>query len=268
MKYCVIVEYDGSAFAGWQKNKNTGSKRALQDIFELILSEYYKEAVQVQASGRTDAGVNAKGQVFHFVTSQKKDAGVLLTELRQALERGLRPEERGAVAIRTLCLVPDSFHSRFAATGKTYEYYLEERVRPGVFDRRYAYPAGGRLDLEAMQRMADYLIGEHDFRAFSSQKDEKKDTVRCLREIRIERVPRKYAEGTLVRLSFTGNGFLYHMVRILAGTLLEAGQGLRAPESVLAALEGGERCKAGPMLHAEALFLKEVYYPEQFGIFS
>lgn len=266
MNLCMIVAYDGSLFAGWQKNKNTGAKRALQDIFEKMLSDYFKQEIRVQAAGRTDAGVNAAGQVVNFHVRWKGDFAVLTAELRAALAAMLLPEEREAVVIRALFLVPERFHSRFDAVGKTYEYYLDEQERPGVFERRYVYPAGAKLDLAAMRQMAEYLMGEHDFRAFSSVGEAAKDTVRKITEIRIDPVPRRYAKGTLVRLSFTGDGFLYHMVRILAGTLLEAGLGMRAPESVLPLLDGGKRSEAGQMLYAEALFLKEVYYPAEAGI--
>lgn len=266
MNLCMIVAYDGSAFAGWQKNKNTGVKRALQDILEELLSGYFRQEIRVQAAGRTDAGVNAAGQVLNFHVRWKGGTEVLLKELRSALAAMLSSGERDAVIIKALYQVPEHFHSRFDAVGKTYEYFFDEEEKAGVFDRRYAYPAGGRLNLSAMRKAAEYLAGEHDFRAFSSLRQETaRDTVRRITEIRIDEIPRKYSKGTLLRLSFTGDGFLYHMVRILAGTLLEVGQGVRTPESVQMLLCGGKRSEAGPLLYAEPLFLKEVYYSEKTG---
>ncbi len=266
MNICMTIAYDGSAFAGWQKNKNTGTKRALQDIFEQAFNEKFGQRVSVQAAGRTDAGVNAEAQVANFrIKANRTDLyeEQLCAVLQECLARHLREAERGAVVIRSAKVVPEGFHSRFDAVGKTYDYYIEESEKPGVFDRQYAYPAGGALDYEAMRKTAKYLIGEHDFAAFSRLGETEKDTVRRIREIRIEPVERKYSKGKLLRLSFTGDGFLYHMVRILAGTLLEAGQGKRTPESVIPLLTGGKRSDAGPLLYAEPLFLKRIYYAEK-----
>ena len=194
MNLCMIVAYDGSVFAGWQKNKNTGAKRALQDIFEELLSGYFNQKIKVQAAGRTDAGVNAAGQVLNFHVKWKGEDAFLLKELRIVLTDLLSSGEREGVVIKALFRVPEHFHSRFDAIGKTYEYYLDEQEKPGVFDRRYAYPAGGKLKLAEMKRAAKYLTGEHDFRAFSSiEQGTTKDTVRRITEIRIDMVSRKYS---------------------------------------------------------------------------
>lgn len=261
MNLCIIAAYDGSRFAGWQKNKNTKDRRTLQGIFEMLLTGYFGQQVQVKAAGRTDAGVNAAGQVLNFHVSWKGETAGLRDKLNAELKRLLKKEEAGALVILEIRQVDGSFHSRFDAAEKTYEYYFDERERPSVFARHYTYPAGGRLDVGAMRRAAEYLTGTNDFRMFSGLGQEtEKDTVRTLSEIRVERIEQERPRLSLVRLSFTGNGFLYHMARILAGTLLEVGQGARTPESMDMLLHGGIRSKAGAMLPAQALFLKEVRY--------
>lgn len=281
MNFCMIVSYDGSRFAGWQKNENTGAKRALQTVFENALSAYFGQRVQVKAAGRTDAGVHAVGQAlnFHvrgglpeeargaFAAAQTEECGepagggyALCRKLNGALFRELRREEEGAAVIRSVRQVPERFHSRFDAVGKTYDYYFDERERESVFARAYAYPAGERLELGAMREAAECLLGTHDFSMFSSVRAGEKDTVRTIREIRIDRIEKEHFPCSLVRFSVTGDGFLYHMARILAGTLYEAGTGKRTVQNVAEALNGGVRADTGILLPGYALFLREVYY--------
>lgn len=184
----------------------------------------------------------------------------LCRELNEELYCSLRQEEKGAVVIRSVRSVPERFHSRFDALGKTYDYYFDERERESVFARAYAYPAGGRLNVGAMKAAAEYLIGTHDFSMFSSVRAGEKDTVRTIRAIRIERIKREHPPCELVRFSVTGDGFLYHMVRILAGTLFEVGTGKRTVQSVKEALNGGVRADTGMLLPGSALFLRKIYY--------
>ncbi|MDE7326728.1 MAG: tRNA pseudouridine synthase A [Lachnospiraceae bacterium] len=291
MNICMVVSYDGSRFAGWQKNGNTGGKRAIQTVFEEILSDYFLQEVHVQAAGRTDAGVNAFGQVLNFHLSgrtakvagwkEKWAAGrgeELCRPLNLYMRQKLKGEEVGAVAIRLVKPVHPRFHSRFDAVGKTYDYYFDERERPNVFSRAYAFPAGQTLDLSAMRQAAEYLVGTHDFIMFSSVRangegtfsgqsikkpDGRRDTVRTIAGIDIGRVDGLYPPCGLVRFSVTGDGFLYHMVRILAGTLFEVGCKTRAPENVKKLLESGVRADAGVLLPGNALFLRRVYYHEK-----
>lgn len=276
MNLCMIVSYDGSRFAGWQKNENTGARRALQTVFESMLSDYLGQPVQVKAAGRTDAGVHAVGQVLHFHVRgrlpervQEKlpaqaagdsDFYALCRELNEELYCSLRQEEKGAVVIRSVRRVPERFHSRYDAVGKTYDYYFDERERESVFARAYAYPAGRRLDIGAMRAAAEQLVGTHDFLMFSSVRAGEKDTVRTIRTIQIERVRKEHFPCELVRFSVTGDGFLYHMARILAGTVYEVGIGKRTVQSVREALNGGVRADTGILLPGSALFLREIYY--------
>ena len=146
------------------------------------------------------------------------------------------------------------FHSRLNATGKRYRYRIINSQIPDVFWRRYATEEPEALDLDAMRKAAELLLGEHDFKAFTSAKKSKKSTVRRIDEIRIERIENR------VEFVFTGNGFLHHMIRILMGTLLEVGKGIRTPESVTDVLESGDRAKAGALVPAKGLVLEEVFY--------
>ena len=243
MNICMVVSYDGSRFAGWQKNVNTGRKRSLQTVFEEILSDYFSQEVRVHAAGRTDAGVNAVGQVFNFHLSGKGSDGV-----------------------------------KFSEMGKTYEYYFDEGERANVFARAYAFPVGHTLDLFAMREAAGYLVGTHDFSMFSSVRVKKdrgllgqsdripgveRDTVRTISDISVERVGIKHPSCNLVRVSVTGDGFLYHMVRILSGTLYEVGCKTRKAENVRELLECGARSDSGVLLPGNALFLRRVYYKEK-----
>ena len=295
MNICMTAAYDGSRFAGWQKNKNTGKKRALQDIFEQMLSDYFGQAVKVTAAGRTDAGVNALGQVLNFhvrnteravrAVAQTGSGGTrteqgmpretepeilrrpeqaLLRELNNALPAALESGERGAVAIRSLRIVGERFHSRFDAVGKTYLYLIDEGERPCVFTRSFTFAAGGPLDISVMQEAAAILTGTHDFRAFTSlaeRADADCDTVRTITGLSVRRVPAGLHRTPLLCIAVTGNGFLYHMARILAGTLYEIGTGKRSAESAAELLRpGARRSDAGALLPGEALFLKEVFY--------
>ena len=146
------------------------------------------------------------------------------------------------------------FHSRLNATGKRYRYRIINSQIPDVFWRRYATEEPEALDLDAMRKAAELLLGEHDFKAFTSAKKSKKSTVRRIDEIRIERIENR------VEFVFTGNGFLHHMIRILMGTLLEVGKGIRTPESVTDILKSGDRAKAGALVPAKGLVLEEVFY--------
>lgn len=148
----------------------------------------------------------------------------------------------------------NGFHARYNARGKRYEYYLDTREKPDVFTRRYSYHFPYPLDMEAMEAAAGYLIGTHEFDSFTDQKDKKKDTLRRIHDIRIER------EGDKVRIVYFGSGFLYHMVRRLTGTLLEVGTGQRSPEEIPAILDAKDPSLAGFLAPARGLFLREVYY--------
>ncbi len=242
--YRLTLSYEGTRYRGWQKQGNTGN--TLQEKLENTLSRLLGEIVEIAGCGRTDAGVHARRQVCSFRTNQTLDCTETLRRLRDVL-----PEDIGALSLEEAA---PRFHARLSCTGKTYCYRIRTVETPDVFSRRFVLPCPGKLDTAAMRQAAEALCGKRDFSAFCSLKNRKKSAVRELREIRFEETPEE------LRLYFTGDGFLYNMVRILTGTLLEVGLGQRAPESMEAILASLDRAKAGPTAPALGLTLWEVYY--------
>lgn len=242
----ITLEYDGSRYAGWQKQGNT--ENTIQGKLEAVLLKMAGEEVEVHGSGRTDAGVHAKGQVANFHVDAKicPDGETAKEYLNRYLPEDIRVLEADPA--------PERFHSRLSASSKTYGYYVETGDKKNVFERKYVYGFGKKLDLEAMRRAAGFLIGEHDFKSFCANRRMKKSTVRRIDEIKI------VEHGTKIELLYTGNGFLYNMVRILTGTLLEIGSGMRKPEEMKVILEAKNRDMAGRTAPPEGLFLLHVAY--------
>ena len=250
----MILQYEGTRFKGWQKQESTDN--TIQGKLEALLTKMVGEKVEVQGSGRTDAGVHALGQVANFHADTQMSADEILQYMNTYL-----PED---IAVISLEEVPERFHSRLNAKGKTYCYRVIHSELPHVFDRRYVHMVEGEPDVEAMREAAKYLIGTHDFKAFTSSKKGKKSTVRRVDEIRIEKVESTSmlfrGEQDEIRFTYSGNGFLYHMVRIMTGTLLEAGMHKRKPEEIAEILDSGCREKAGELVPAKGLTLMEVRY--------
>ena len=236
MNYIIWLSYDGTRYDGWQKQGNT--EKTIQGKLERILEKLDGEPVEVRGSGRTDAGVHAQGQV---------------ADVMEYLNRYL-PED---IAVWRIQTGPERFHSRLNAVSKTYRYQIEMGPKKDVFRRSYYYGLGQELDVDSMERAAAFLTGTWDFKSFSGNKKMKKSTVRTLESIRFERL-----EHTRLHISFTGNGFLQQMVRILAGTLIEVGQGRRRPEDMRSVLKALDRQAAGFTAPPEGLFLEKVEYGE------
>ena len=242
--FMLTLCYDGTRYRGWQRQGNTDN--TIQAKVEGLLSRLLDQTVEVAASGRTDAGVHARRQVCSFRADTDYDNEFMLTELRKYL-----PEDIGAISLEE---APPRFHARLNCREKTYVYRVWNSVEPNVFERRYMYTFPTELDLDAMRLAGESLLGEHDFSAFCSAKHMKKSAVRDLGSIDIERI------GGEVRLRFTGSGFLYNMVRILAGTLLEVGSGQRSVGSVHDALVSLDRERAGFTAPAHGLILWDMRY--------
>lgn len=240
----IILQYEGTRYQGWQKQEST--ENTIQGKMERLLSRIAGRTVEIQASGRTDAGVHAYGQVANFHMDTQLSAAELMNQINQYL-----PEDIGVISIEEM---PERFHSRLNAKGKTYCYRVLNSEIPHVFDRKFVYVYPDRLDVEAMRRAASYLTGTHDFKAFTSAKKSKKSTVRTIDSIEIIPV------GEEIRFVFSGNGFLFHMVRILMGTLLEVGIGKRIPEEMTEILNSEKRENAGALVPACGLALMEVRY--------
>lgn len=245
--YRIILQYDGSKFNGWQKQGNTDE--TIQGILEKTIGSYLSEKIDLKASGRTDRGVHALGQAANFYTSKKIDAKEMKQWLNQTLPMSIR--------ISAAEEVPLSFHSRKSAVKKTYVYCIWNSPEKNVFSYPYAVSVLEELDIEKMKQAANLLCGTHDYMGFSSIKETKKSTVRTIYQIQISK------EQEQVKIAFTGNGFLYHMVRIMSGTLMEIGLGKRKPESVLSVLNQKKRSLAGPLAPAKGLMLESVEYDEK-----
>ncbi len=242
--YALTLSYDGTRYRGWQKQGNTGN--TIQEKIETALSRLLDEPIETAGSGRTDAGVHARRQVCSFRAKRAIDCEETLRQLRLVL-----PEDIGALALEEAA---PRFHARLSCIGKTYCYRVRTTETPDVFTRRYVLPCPGRLDLDAMKNAAAFLCGEHDFSAFCSLKSGRKSNVR-----RLERIEFSETDGEL-RIFYTGDGFLYNMVRILTGTLLEVGLGRRAPEETAAILASRDRSQAGPTAPALGLTLWEIRF--------
>lgn len=242
----ITIQYEGTRYQGWQRQDSTNN--TIQGKFEAILTKMTGlDFVQVDGSGQTDAGVHALGQVANFKIDTDMTAKDVMAYMNQYL-----PEDIGVIAIQEM---PERFHSRLNAKGKTYRYRIWNTELPCIFARRYVYEILEELNLETMRTAAAYLIGKHDFKAFTSTKKSKKSTVRTIDFVEIDR------NDNEVVITYSGDGFLYHMVRILTGTLIEVGLGQRSPASVQALLEkDATRDRAGALVPAKGLCLVEVRY--------
>lgn len=235
--------YDGTRYNGWQRQKVHDN--TIQGKIETALSRILGEPIEISASGRTDTGVHARGQVANFHTASNMDCGELLAQLRKYL-----PEDIGIYSCRE---VSPRFHARLNALEKTYQYRLWNSDMPCVFERRFVAEMEGELNVEAMHRAAQLFLGTHDFSAFCANRKMKKSTVRAIKSFTVERV------GDEIRFTVTGNGFLHNMVRILVGTLIEVGRGERDAETI-PDLFGAKREEAGFLAPGKGLCLMEVRY--------
>ena len=239
-----MLQYDGSRYDGWQKQGNTG--QTIQGKLEDVLEKLAGVPVEVRGAGRTDAGVHALGQTADFYIPDP----ISPPEVKSYLNRYL-PED---IRILKAEQAGERFHSRLNAVSKTYRYVIETGEKKDVFQRKYVYGLGKRPDVEAMKQGASFLTGERDFKSFCANKKMKKSTVRTVYSIDIRE------EGSRIILTFRGNGFLYHMVRIMTGTLIEVGLGKRPPEDIKRILAAANREEAGFTAPAEGLFLVKVDY--------
>ncbi len=237
------VCYDGSRYRGWQRLAN--SDATIQGKLEQTLSRILGENVEVSGSGRTDAGVHAKGQIVNFHCQSNMSCEEILEQLRRYL-----PEDIGIYSCKE---VSQRFHARLNAKEKTYCYRIWNSGAPCVFQRKYVTVVPEKLSIADMRAAAEHFLGEHDFSAFCANPKMKKSTVRFIRSLEIA------CSGEEIRISVTGNGFLHGMVRIITGTLLEVGMGTRRPDSI-PLLFGGKRADAGPMAPPQGLCLMEVFY--------
>ncbi|WP_027415387.1 tRNA pseudouridine(38-40) synthase TruA [Aneurinibacillus terranovensis] len=253
-KIKLTFSYQGTAYFGLQRQKNGPS---IQEEIEKALRKILEHEAALVSSGRTDSGVHARMQVAHFRTNHPIPANRLPYAMNTIL-----PDD---IVILEACDVPQNFHARYHVTEKTYRYRLLNQLFPDPFLRDWAYHVRAPLDLDKMRRAAAYLIGTHDFTSFCSVRTKVVDKVRTLHEIRIEETQRDTGipgQGKDIWLTFRGNGFLYNMVRMMTGTLLEVGRGKVPAEHVkwLLEIKNGDIAKINAPPHG--LYLWEVRYDE------
>ena len=242
--YKITIQYDGSRYKGWQVQKSTDM--TIQGKIQDVLTAMTGQPVEVIGSGRTDAGVHALGQVANFHIPD----GYIEAEILDYLNHYLPMD----IAVVDIEEVDERFHARYHAVSKTYMYRIHTSNIHKVFERKYMYTYTEPLDMEKMREAAKLMTGTHDFMAFCGNKKMKKSTVSTVTDIAIEEKKNE------IHITYTGDGFLQNMIRIMTGTLIEVGNGTKQPEDITKILESKNRENAGYTVPAEGLILKEVRY--------
>lgn len=250
MKILLTVSYDGTNYAGWQRQKNAYT---VQEALENALSRVFGQNVTVIGAGRTDAGVHALAQ--KAMVTQCVDTKIPLEKIPYVINSFIGDDIRVAQAEA----VPDGFHPLVHAVKKTYEYKIFSARFMNPLLRNYAYFTSRPLDIENMRQACAFFLGEHDFKAFYASGGHVKTTLRTIYDMKISE-----ADG-LVTISITGNGFLYNMVRIIAGTVLMVGEGKFKPEEVAAIIASCDRTRAGVTLPAAGLTMTDVVFDMNCG---
>jgi len=240
----IVLEYDGGAYCGWQRQKNG---KSIQQVLEEAVHLITQEKVVVTGAGRTDAGVHALNQVAHFKSNTALPVGRILLGVNSVL-----PAD---IVIKKIQEVPADFHSLRDAKGKVYLYRICNRKLRPVLERAYTWHVAYPLDLEKMKGAAFFLLGCHDFSSFCAAGSDVRTRVRTIRVIQIRK-----KTGGIIEIKLEADGFMRHMVRNIVGTLVEIGRGKISPESMKAIIESRNRNMAGPTAPASGLFLKEVKY--------
>jgi len=239
----LTIEYDGKEYNGWQKQANHLN---IQGEIERAIKNVTGKDVELIGSGRTDAGVHAFAQVANFKIESDFPIEKMAIAINSQLKKSIRVKKAEEVE--------DEFHSRYKAKRKTNGYFIDNSEQGTAIYRNYTYHVEKQLNTEKMQKAVEYLIGQHDFSSFKSSGTSSKSSVRTIFDAKVLK------EQERVIITLTGNGFLYNMVRIIAGTLLEVGLGNIEPEEVKQILEAKDRQKAGKTLPPQGLFLMNVEY--------
>jgi len=239
----MTIAFDGSRYKGWQRQKNPDI--TIQGKIEAVLSRMTGEEIQIIGCGRTDAGVHAENYIANFHTSTKLKPQEMLNYAYEYL-----PED---IVIKTIEEAPERFHARYNVKSKTYVYTINNNSFRDVFRRKYQFHVSEPLDIPAMREASKLLVGTHDFQSFTNEKGNK-STIRTIYYINL------IEKGSLIEIEVNGNGFLWNMVRIIAGTLIETGKGTLIPSDVERILNEKKRWEAGPMAPAKGLCLRDVHY--------
>ncbi|WP_187117425.1 tRNA pseudouridine(38-40) synthase TruA [Clostridium amazonitimonense] len=240
----MTIEYDGSRYKGWQKQKD--NVLTIQDKVETVLSKMTGEDIQVIGCGRTDSGVHAENYIANFHTNCDLSVDSMLNYLYEYL-----PED---IVVKSMKDTGERFHARYNVKAKTYVYTINNNRFRSVFNKKYTYHTDDKLNLDEMRRASEVLLGTHDFQSFTSLKPNTKSTVRTINYIDIRE------DKGIIEIEVNGNGFLLNMVRIITGTLLEVGKGNLKPLDVEKILNEKKRSEAGPIAQAKGLCLKDVKY--------
>nr|WP_208459541.1 tRNA pseudouridine(38-40) synthase TruA [Clostridium botulinum] len=239
------LEYDGANYCGWQKQKNE-KFITLQGTLEKAISNITKEKIEVIGVSRTDSGVHAKGYVCNFFTNTK----IPPENLQKVINNNLPAD----IVVLSSEEASNEFHSRFCSKGKTYEYTVLNSSQPIAIGRNYIFQFKDKLNIDNMKMASRYFIGTHDFSAFKTKGSSIKTSVRTISKFEINK------KGDFIKFIITGDGFLYNMVRIIVGTLIEIGLNKREPEYIKYVIKSKDRTKAGKCVPSSGLCLKEVFY--------
>jgi tRNA pseudouridine38-40 synthase len=249
MRIALGVEYDGSPFYGWQSQADG---QTVQDTLQRALSQITGEPIPIIAAGRTDTGVHALEQVVHFDTQAERPLS--------AWVRGVNTLLPDNIAVRWAHPVPNEFHARFSAHGRSYRYLLiNQAVRPAIHAGKVGW-FHAPLDVTAMQVAAQYLLGEHDFSAFRAAQCQAKTPVKYLRQLDIRR------QGEMLIFDVSADAFLHHMVRNIVGCLVYVGKGKYPPAWLAEVLAGRERSFAAPTFAPDGLYLRRITYEAKWGL--
>lgn len=249
MNYRLTIQYDGTDFHGWQVQPN---QRTVQSELEKVLSLLEGAKVHVAGSGRTDSGVHAEGQVASVKLARNFEP----EKLRAAINGNLRQDLR----VLKVEQMPDDFHARFSATGKTYVYRVVNAPVISPFWARYAHHEIRSLDVARMSEATGLFLGEHNWTAFSAAKTDAESRIRTVTEFTIESHQDERADSLIIEFRISANGFLRYMVRSIVGTMLEVGRGEKDFDTIQTAIASGDRNLAGPTAAPKGLALLKVYY--------
>ncbi|WP_277206155.1 tRNA pseudouridine(38-40) synthase TruA [Vibrio misgurnus] len=249
MRIALGIEYDGTHYYGWQRQRDV---KSVQQALETALSKIANHPVEVQCAGRTDAGVHGTGQVVHFdTTAERQMAGWTM---------GCNANLPKDIAVRWANVVSDEFHARFSATARRYRYVIYNHAyRPGILSSGVSH-YHGELDVEKMQQAGQYLLGENDFTSFRAVHCQSRSPWRNVMHLNVTR------HGNYVVIDIKANAFVHHMVRNITGSLIAVGRGEQPPEWIAWLLAQKNRTLAAATAKAEGLYLVSVDYPSHFGL--
>lgn len=239
----LVIEYDGKKFGGWQKQPN---KLNIQGEIEKAIEEITGESIELNASGRTDAGVHSLGQTANFKTNSTIELEKIPIAINSKLKQSIR--------VISAEEADENFHARYSCKGKKYRYVINNSKYGSAIYRDLEYHVPMKLDVKKMKEAAKYFEGEHDFKGFKASGTSSKSSVRTIYKAEVKKDEDK------IIIELEGNGFLYNMVRIISGTLVDVGLGKIKPEDIPEIIESKDRTKAGKTLPAQGLYLVEVYY--------